>query len=997
MKKLKFISTVLSATTLMSMFTTIPTMAVDENSSESSQIQTTDDLNTDDEFIGATGDLSLENSDIPDDAIIIESADDYYALKGNSQKLLRSSASVSLPDSVDNSQSKYFPEIGSQGGLGSCVAWSQVYYQFTYTMNKEMGVETTSENAFSPKFVYNSVNGAKNDGTSAESAYKFMTYQGNVPISMVPYDDDYLSWSPTEEVWRTSIKYRLKGYQYFDDIGGEDTQITSADDSDLEAIKTALSNGDVLSFSTHVTSFVKETLKTNSNAPENSNYAGESVVVRKSGSDGSHRMTLVGYNDNIWTDINENGKVDQGEMGAFKIANSWGKSYGNSGFIWVAYDAMNNVSSVEGAPEDSKRLSLMSLITRIDVMPYNTGGDYYLKYTWNSSNRNSTKAEVTAELNGTEYTASVYTQFIGVGRGEYSYDGTTEANDGTMVLALDNVLPDINSELIKACNWSVTFYDTIEDGSVLTVKDAEIVDESENKVYKPENVYPFTLDGDQKTVKCADSNLSNTVIYYRGYEEPQLHYKVNNGLWTDVSMDYNIERRGYLYKYVIELAKPSDVTLYFSDSKGNVDNNSGKYYTADTGLNYYVTENVAEPLVAEITLNDDAISTGKRMSFSALATGGYEPYQYQFIYKNLDTGDQTAKDYTDRSEFGQWFTTEGNYRISVNVMDYSDNVATASVDLYVEEKSFEYTEFTMTPTQKIMAGDTLKFNAVTNYENIIYIGYPKNTHEFTVKNSAGTVVYTASVRTENCSLNTKSSVLTLDWVPSTGGSYTITVSSTDGDNEYAEKTLSFDVAEFNGTIIGDTDNNGVVSIVDATLIQKYCAGQIGDFDIWKKLADSDKNDYINIKDATYIQLYLASDRSDVYVGTVNYKEPEPITEPTTAQPTTVAPTTVQPTTVSKTNTVVFTNSLNWSGTISCYYWSDSNTSMTSWPGKAMTYTETNSYGQKQYSFEVPDGATYVIFTNGSSQTVDISYPGGEVRYYALSTTDSKGHYNVETW
>ncbi len=61
----------------------------------------------------------------------------------------------------------------------------------------------------------------------------------------------------------------------------------------------------------------------------------------------------------------------------------------------------------------------------------------------------------------------------------------------------------------------------------------------------------------------------------------------------------------------------------------------------------------------------------------------------------------------------------------------------------------------------------------------------------------------------------------------------------------------------------------------------------------------------------------------------------------------------------------------------------------------MTLAETNSSGQKVYSFEVPINATYVIFTNDSSQTVDISYSGGTVKYYPL-TTNSQGNYNVNT-
>ena len=70
--------------------------------------------------------------------------------------------------------------------------------------------------------------------------------------------------------------------------------------------------------------------------------------------------------------------------------------------------------------------------------------------------------------------------------------------------------------------------------------------------------------------------------------------------------------------------------------------------------------------------------------------------------------------------------------------------------------------------------------------------------------------------------------------------------------------------------------------------------------------------------------------------------------------------------------------------------------MVSWPGKAMTKSGTNEYGQALYTFSVPSGVNYLIFTNGSNQTVDIKYSGGEVKYYALSNKTGNG-YNVETW
>ncbi len=207
-------------------------------------------------------------------------------------------------------------------------------------------------------------------------------------------------------------------------------------------------------------------------------------------------------------------------------------------------------------------------------------------------------------------------------------------------------------------------------------------------------------------------------------------------------------------------------------------------------------------------------------------------------------------------------------------------------------------------------------------------------------------------------------------------------------------------------LIGDTNLDGDITVDDATIIQKHLA------DITKIsgkaliAAECDGDDDVNIKDVTLIQIYIAKLGNSGNVG--KYTGEPATTAPTTAKPT-VAPTTVKPTvapttakpTVAPTTapsgkyTITFTNNYNWSN-VCCYYWSDSDTTMSSWPGKEMTYSSTNDYGQGIYTIEIPSTATHIIFNNGNNgqQTVDIDVTGS-AKYYISGGSGTTC--TVETW
>lgn len=78
--------------------------------------------------------------------------------------------------------------------------------------------------------------------------------------------------------------------------------------------------------------------------------------------------------------------------------------------------------------------------------------------------------------------------------------------------------------------------------------------------------------------------------------------------------------------------------------------------------------------------------------------------------------------------------------------------------------------------------------------------------------------------------------------------------------------------------------------------------------------------------------------------------------------------------------------------MNCYYWSDSNKTMTEWPGKAITKSTTNEGGEDVYTLDIPSEATFVIFNDGSNQNLDIPITGSAK--FCISGS-SNGKYTVK--
>lgn len=252
---------------------------------------------------------------------------------------------ANLPASVDNSATVYFPEIMDQGMSPSCSAVATTYYQYSYEVNRLNKITSKSQQTlYSPKWTFNFVNYGKNLGSNLVDNYKILSNYGCLKLSDLPYVGTYEDYDdvPADMIAekKEALKTRVRSVIHTD-ISGDDP-ITKPNSKYLCELKRRLADGKVLTASTY-------------NRFDSKVVDGECIAYRcRKGTEGGHSLTIVGYDDNKWVDINGDGVKQMAETGALKVANSWGKNFNaygyssNDGFFWVAYDALNSNSYVFG-------------------------------------------------------------------------------------------------------------------------------------------------------------------------------------------------------------------------------------------------------------------------------------------------------------------------------------------------------------------------------------------------------------------------------------------------------------------------------------------------------------------------------------------------------------------------------------------------------------------------------------------------------------------------
>lgn len=211
-----------------------------------------------------------------------------------------------------SSLKQFAPLPGDQGTYNTCVGWASAYAARTISesvaLNRMNQTETT-QNAFSPVYVYRSIR--PNDprgqqGASIQWALELMSDTGAVKMLDIERSIHFPGVDLSR--YEDSKSYPIAGY----------VTLFSRDDRYKPGL---------------VTGIVKKSIAEGKpviigmNTPD-SFYEAKDVWEPKEDPGryyGGHALCVVGYDDNK-------------SGGVFEVINSWGRKWGNGGFIWIPYN-----------------------------------------------------------------------------------------------------------------------------------------------------------------------------------------------------------------------------------------------------------------------------------------------------------------------------------------------------------------------------------------------------------------------------------------------------------------------------------------------------------------------------------------------------------------------------------------------------------------------------------------------------------------------------------
>ena len=312
---------------------------------------------------------------------------------------------VKLPEYIYNGENKYFPPIFNQDG-GSCGSAQSIAYMFTYEMACYRDLDASlPENQYPTHFTWllsyqsrGNVDMAKETGIPNVPTYGGRTY--SKLFGPQTHDDPDYGWMQGYDKWYSAMWNRN---QY--DITFAPTNTPEG----RQELKEWLYNhcGDESVRAGGIAGIGVASYGTWGSIPSTAANKAAGVngmkYVKTWGKSIDHAVTICGYDDRIEFDLDEDGiigEVEEDEVGAWIIANSWGSGWENKGFIYCPYKYCYSVGkdtypwapSAHVINKDYRPLRTIKLL-----MDYSHRSELFL-CAGVSENLNATKPDVTISL-----------------------------------------------------------------------------------------------------------------------------------------------------------------------------------------------------------------------------------------------------------------------------------------------------------------------------------------------------------------------------------------------------------------------------------------------------------------------------------------------------------------------------------------------------------------------------------------------------------------------
>ncbi|MBK7173640.1 MAG: T9SS type A sorting domain-containing protein [Bacteroidales bacterium] len=297
------------------------------------------------------------------------------------------SASVVLPNEVDNSTKPYYPQKDNSTSVyvfdqypgASCQSVSSIWSTFTYEINRLRNLTSNQQTTrYAPFFSYNHLNHGFNNWegyTQLEIVHSFLKQSGAMtdfefdgPQNYDTYDA--WRWPSGYELYYNAMKNKLESVYKFDmsipkDYSG-DPAVEFKLEQNLQLMKIYLydhnentpNNGGIITYG--VTCESGTVLLKYPSAHINENVMYETNYE----AGGGHAMAIVGYCEDVQFDwggaVGADGKItgdgicrnnydnnldgiydmQDWEVGAVKVYNSYGLDYDHDGYRWMLYSTL---------------------------------------------------------------------------------------------------------------------------------------------------------------------------------------------------------------------------------------------------------------------------------------------------------------------------------------------------------------------------------------------------------------------------------------------------------------------------------------------------------------------------------------------------------------------------------------------------------------------------------------------------------------------------------